>query len=115
MLSVVGRGLLVNLQVRDTLIIFEVASHQGKMVMESGSSNKEIVMVSRLSEMFCCFAGSEVPTKNRAPLSNGSVNPKHLYSSYKAVKHLCMLLGMVAVVDPFIDFHDFHVAHNAHG
>src|SRR6266702_292526 len=103
---------LVDCKVGNALIIFDVVGHQGKMMMESGCSNKQIVMVSRLSQVFGRFDGSEVHTKNRTPLSNGWVNPEHLYSAHEAVKHLCILRLMVPVVHPFIDS---HVAHNAYG
>ena len=49
MISVVGRGLLVNVQIRDTLIIFEVAGNKRQMMVGGCGCNEEIRLVNELA------------------------------------------------------------------
>ena len=49
MISVVGRELLVNLQVRNTPKVFEVASHKGQVVIDGSCGNEQIRLVNKLA------------------------------------------------------------------
>lgn len=49
MISVVGRALLVNVQIGDTFKIFDVAGNKGQVVLDGGCGDEDIQIANNIS------------------------------------------------------------------
>src|SRR2546421_12321634 len=89
---------MIEVQLRDTLIIFDVPGHESQVMRDGGCSNEDIKVTNNVA------CSSQLPSDLCEPLGDGFCQEERISDTQKTLKNLLCLFWIASIVNPFVNF-----------